>query len=277
MDLAGRAIDLDFRDHRHAGSVALGVGDAAPGYDVAGLILARRGPRVPAEFRRRRLDDGGVARILDVPQPELDRIEVQRRGQLVHEGLAREMDLRTDRIAQVRGAQRRGAVEQRRDRLPRRPLVGELVGLRRHAEAVARGKRDPQRLPGERIQELAAVRVDIDPREALGEEVISDDVPLGIDAGAGAMDGGGALRVPAGALLAHVLQAHRLADRLRQGRGIGGAIIRIVAAVGTRAGLPDHVHVLERHAELRREADLHEVRLLRAGPAPDLAVLDLDH
>ena len=136
-DLAGAAVDVDLGDDRAGGAVALRIGDAAAGDRVAGLVLARRGPRVPAGLLGRRLDHRDVARVLDVPQPELDRIDAERRRDLVHERFAGEVDLRPDRIAQMRRAQRRGALEQRRDRLPRGALVGELVGFRRHAESVA--------------------------------------------------------------------------------------------------------------------------------------------
>ena len=54
----GRAVDVDFGDDGDAGRAALRVGDAAAGDLVAGLVLARRRPCLPARFLRRRLDDG---------------------------------------------------------------------------------------------------------------------------------------------------------------------------------------------------------------------------
>src|ERR1035437_8105161 len=47
----------------------------------------------------RRLDHGDVARFLDVTQTKLNRIGVHRRRHFVDEGLAGEVDLRSDRIA----------------------------------------------------------------------------------------------------------------------------------------------------------------------------------
>src|SRR5262249_50097845 len=149
-------------DDRDPGAVALRVGDAAAGYLVAGLVAARRGPRLPSGFLGRRLDDGDVARVLDVAQPELDRIELETGGDLVDERFAREVDLRPDRVAQMGAAQRRGAVEQRRDRLPGQALVGELVGLLRPAEAVPGLQRHAAGLPRERIRGRAPVCVDVD-------------------------------------------------------------------------------------------------------------------
>ena len=89
--------------------------------------------------------------VLDVAQAELDRVDVERRRDLVHERFAREVDLRPDRIAQMRAAQRRGAIEQGRDRLPRHALVGELVGFRRHAEIVAGFQRDAAEMARKRV------------------------------------------------------------------------------------------------------------------------------
>src|ERR1700687_4175896 len=135
-DLSRLPIDLDLGDDRDPRAVALRVSNAAAGHFVAGLVAPRRGPRLPGGFLRHRLEDGDVARVLDMAQAELYRIEIQRRRHLVDEGFAGEVDLRPDRIAQMRAAQGRGAVEQGRDRLPGGALVGELVSLRRPAEPV---------------------------------------------------------------------------------------------------------------------------------------------
>src|SRR5262249_61451337 len=109
-DLAGGAVDLDLGDHRNARAVALRIGDAAALDLDAGLVAPRRWPRLPAGLGGRRLDQRNVARILDVPQAGLGRIEHERRRDLVDEGLAREVDLRADRIAHMRRAPRRTAV-----------------------------------------------------------------------------------------------------------------------------------------------------------------------
>src|SRR5436305_5684948 len=123
-DLSARAVDINLGDDGAAGAVALGIGNAAATDLVAGLVLARRGPRLPARLFRGGLDHRDVARVLDVAQAKLDRIDIERRRHFVHERLAREMHLRSDRIAQMGAAQRRRALEQRRDRLPRHPFVG---------------------------------------------------------------------------------------------------------------------------------------------------------
>jgi len=73
----------------------------------------RRGAPLPLGTLGRRLDDGDAARRLQIAQAESDRVGADRGGDLVDEGFAGELDLRADRVAQVRGARRRGAVEQR--------------------------------------------------------------------------------------------------------------------------------------------------------------------
>src|SRR5262245_22838110 len=62
-DLSARAVDIDLGDHGAAGAVALGIGDAAAGDLVAGLVLARRGPRLAARLFRRGLGRPDVARV----------------------------------------------------------------------------------------------------------------------------------------------------------------------------------------------------------------------
>src|SRR5262249_53490163 len=191
-DLSARAVDIDLSHDGAAGAVALGVGDAAAGDLVAGLVLARRGPRLPAGLFGRGLDHRDVARVLDVTQAEFDRVEVERRRHLVHGRLAGEVDLRSDWIAQMRAAQRRAALEQRRDGLPRHALVGELVGFGRDTEAVGRFELGVAQLTRQRVLGRAAVGVHVDARKALARELVADDVAGRIDGGAGAVDGGGA-------------------------------------------------------------------------------------
>src|SRR5262249_51458906 len=56
-----------------------------------------------------------------------------------------------------------------------------------------------------------------------------------------------------------------------------GGIVGIAAPIGPWTDDPDRTHLVERNAERARDAVLHEMRLLRAGPAGDVAILrDLD-
>ena len=84
-DFARQAVDIDFGNDRDARAVALRVGDAAAGDFVTALVAARRGPRLPFRVIRRCLDHRDVARLLDMAQPEFDRIGIHRCRHFVDE------------------------------------------------------------------------------------------------------------------------------------------------------------------------------------------------
>ena len=92
----------------------------APLLGIAAAVGPRRRPRVPLRALGRRLDDGDVARRLQIAQPERDRVGADRGGDLVNKGFAGKLDLRTDWVAQMRGAQWRGP-------LPSNPRSGVLI------------------------------------------------------------------------------------------------------------------------------------------------------
>jgi hypothetical protein len=151
-----------------------------------------------------------VARVAEVLEAEGDRILARGGGELVHERFAREMQLRPDRIAQVRGAQRRVILRERRDRLPREELVFEGVGLLRRAEDPGRLRLDAERLPDQAVGGLRLVGGDVLPREALCEELVGHDAPRGIERGARAGAGSPDPSGPSRAVGAHALHAHGL-------------------------------------------------------------------
>src|SRR6266550_3153538 len=125
----------------------------------------------------------------------------------------------------------------------------------------------------QRIDRRAAIGVHVNAREALADEVVGDDVALRVHRRAGAVNRGRALGIPAGALLARVLHAHRAASGLGHDGGIHRRVVGVAAAVAAWADHPDRAHLLQRDADRARNAVLHEVRLLRAGPAGDVAVV----
>src|SRR5215470_17654440 len=102
--LAGRAIDIDFGNDGDAGAVPLRIGNPAARYLAAALVAARRRSCLPLCFLRGRFDHGDIAGLLDMPQSELDRICIHRGCHFVDERFACEVDLRTDRITQMRAA-----------------------------------------------------------------------------------------------------------------------------------------------------------------------------
>src|SRR5262249_48894374 len=201
-------------------------------------------PRLPARLFGGGLDHRDVARVLDVTQAELDGIKVERRRRLVHERLAGEMDLRSDRIAQMRAAQRRAALEQRRNGLPRHALVGELVGLGGDAEAVGGFELGAAQLARQRVLGRAAVGVHVDAREALASELVADDVAGRIDGGAGAVNGGGAFWVPSPRPPSRVLCSHPPAPPLWQPPGIPRRVGWLAAAAWAGAAHPNCAHPL---------------------------------
>ena len=85
---------------------------------------------------------------LEILQPEFDRIGAGRGRHFVNEGFAAEQDRRTVGVAQVRRAQRRGAIHERRNDLPTEPPVVEGVGRDRDFETLAGIQGQPQQLPG---------------------------------------------------------------------------------------------------------------------------------
>ena len=105
-DASGLALDLDLGDDRDDGAAALRIGDALAAQQLTGALAWRGRPGLPAGFLRRRLDHRLVARRGQVLQAELDRVGAGGERDLVDELLAGELDLQSDRIAQVRGAQR---------------------------------------------------------------------------------------------------------------------------------------------------------------------------
>jgi hypothetical protein len=96
--LAGAAVGLDLGDDRDHRPRPLGAGDAAPGQGVV-AVGTRRGARLPPGALGRRVDDGDVARRLQIAQAEGDRVGADRSGDLVDEGFAGGLDLRAHRVA----------------------------------------------------------------------------------------------------------------------------------------------------------------------------------
>src|SRR5438045_3640931 len=131
-------------------------------------------------------------------------------------------------------------------------------------------------MPREGIHGLAAIGVDINAREALAEEVVGNDFAGRIDRRTGAVDRCRALRVPAGALFAHILHAHGLPDSSRHHGGIHRRVVSVATTIRAGAYGPNRPDSFDRDAEDIRNTIADEMRFLRAGPARHLTVLDLD-
>src|SRR5262249_60949653 len=95
----------------------------------------------------------------------------------------------------------------------------ELIGLGRDAEAVGGFELGAAQLARQRVLGRAAVGVHVDARETFAGELVADDVAGRIDGGAGAVDGGGTLRIPSPRPLPRVLHADPPADCAGPPRG----------------------------------------------------------
>src|SRR3989442_14938177 len=101
---------------------------------------------------------------------------------------------------------------------------------------------------------------------ATGEHVELYGVSRLMEAYTAAIDARRSLRIPAGAVVAHILDADGLAGELGEQRRVVGGVAGVVAAVGPGAGDPDRVNFFWRQADQLRDAVTREVRLLRARP-----------
>src|SRR3954469_16935116 len=263
-DAAARAIDFDLRHDRHRSAVPFGERDA--------LTFAER---APAGFLRHGLDHRRVPRLGEIAQAEGHRILACRARHLVDELLGAEMDLRSHRIAEMRGAQRRAVVDELRNRLPAEELVLEAVRLRRRAEDLVRLRRHAHRLTNQAVRGLRFVGGDVLTREPFRNEFVRHYLAGAIDCRACAVDARRTFRVPRGAIGAHALYTNRLAGGPREKRGIHRRIAGIVASIGAGAGDPDRPPLVLGYFQQPRDAVAHEVRLLRAGPHRAIAALDL--
>ena len=167
--LAARAVDLDFATcQRNDGLAALGIGEAAAG-DTVGAAPPAGDARVASRaVSAAGLDHGDIARRSRDAPAGTQRLGPRAARQLVDERFRwRNAELRADGIAQMRAAQRRGAVEQRRESFPRR---GKLAAGTRRLPSECRipapaTSFTPDQLAGQRMRGIALVRIDVDARE----------------------------------------------------------------------------------------------------------------
>ena len=148
------------------------------------------------------------------------------------------MNLRPDRVPKVRAAQRRGSVEQRRDRLPGRALRGKLVRLGRHAEGRLRLQLHADELTGERVRRMTLVARDVEAGEGFAHELVGDDVAVGIERPPAPGESRPALRVPGRCLARVCIGRERRGRQPWRERPHRRRIAGIIASVGARARSP---------------------------------------
>ena len=133
-DAVSFSVDLDFGHHRHARCAAHRIGKALPAVDIALLFFTCADVRLPASLGGDRFDRRQIARVRQIAQTKFNGVGVGRQRQFVHERFRGEMDLRATRIAEVRGAQGRGAIEQRRDGVGSFAPRCERIGFTGHSK-----------------------------------------------------------------------------------------------------------------------------------------------
>ena len=106
-----------------------------------------------------------------------------------------------------------------------------------------------------------------------GCKIVSRDAAIGVQSALDVHQLRGALGLPGVLLLAGQLHANRAADRARQQHRVGGDVVGAVAAIAAGRFHPDHVDVGFRPPQQQREIGAQDVRILRAGPHPDLTVV----
>src|SRR5262249_30737791 len=147
INLASLLVHPYFRNEPDEGREMATECNAAADCDVTVLlIVARRWPLLPAIAFRRDAHRVAIARVAEIAQPEIDRVCVGGGRHLVDERLRAEQNWRPIRIAQMRGPQRRGALHERRDRLPAEPAMVERVRRDRDLEALRAIERQPEKL-----------------------------------------------------------------------------------------------------------------------------------
>ena len=103
-------------------------------------------------------------------------------------------------------------------------------------------------------------------------EIVTGDAAVGVQPAVDVHQLRGALRLPGVLLFARQLHPHRAADRARQQHRIRRHIVGAVAAVAAGGLQPDHVDFAVRLLQQQRQVGAQDVRVLRAGPHPDVAV-----
>ena len=186
----------------------------------AGLRLA------PAEFRRGMFEHGAKPGIVEIPQPELERVKAQPLGQFVHQGLAGEV------------------VGRRRQRPVRALPLGDSVAWKAILELV-RGRRSwSWRLVGRAEPGCAGVVV---------VKLPGSQLAVLVDAGRGFDQTGGAEVGPGELLLAGPDELHRLSRGASQPGGLDRGLVGMLAAVAAARVRHQHPDAILRQMKCLRE------------------------
>ena len=270
-DIAGRLVDRDVGDPRRprraiAGKLAVDIeriGKAAPAHDVAfGFRFLPHRPRLPAGALGHRIDEIDRARVLQIAQAILDRIDAGFIGAFVDPGFMRKG------VRQRRDAAQPGGAHDRRHVVRHHAQIVVVVGRDRGAVAhLEHGRRVRDGAGQQQRQRRRAVRW-----IARGK-IIAGDAAVGVQSAIDVHQLRGALGLPRVLLLARQLHANGPADGARQQHRVGGNVIGAVAAVAAGGLHPDHLDLGFAAMDQPRQLGAQMVRVLRAGPDPGLILL----
>ncbi len=217
--------------------------------------------RLPAGALGDGVDEIDRAGVLEIAQAIFDRIDAGLGREFVDIGFVGEG------VRQRRHAAKPGCPHDRRHVVRHHAHVVIVVGRDRGAVAhLGHGRdrrnraRQQQRQRGRAVGRIA------------GREIVSRDAAIGVQSALDVHQLRGALWLPGVLLFARQLHAHRAADRARQQHRVGGDVVGAVAAVAAGGLHPDHVDFGFRPLQQQREIGAQDVRILRAGPHPDLTV-----
>ena len=208
------------------------------------------------------VDEIDRAGILEIAQPVFDRIDAGLGGEFVDIGFVGKG------IRQCRDAAKPRCAHDRRH-VVRHHAHGVVI-VRRDRGAVAHLEhgRDRRNRSGQQQRQG---------RRAVGRiargKIVTGDAAVGVQSAIDVHQLRGAFRLPGVLLLAGQLHADGTADRARQQNRVGRNVIGAVAAIAAGGLQPDHLDFGFRPLQQQREVGAQDVRILRAGPHPDVAVL----
>ncbi len=265
-DIAGCLVDGDIGDPRRpcraiARKLAVhieSVGKAASAHDVTlGLFVLAHRPRLPAGALCNCVDEIDGARVLQIAQAVLDRVDAGFIGAFVNPGFMRKS------VRQRRDAAQPGGTHDRRHVVGHHAQIVVIVGRDRGAVAhLEDGGRVRDRAGQQQRQRRRAVRW-----IARGK-VIAGDAAVGVQSAIDVHQLRCALWLPRMFLLTRQLNAYWSADGARQQHCVGRNVIGAVAAVATGSLHPDHLDLGFAAMDQPRQFGAQMMRILRAGPDP---------
>src|SRR5574337_238705 len=263
-DLAGLLIDFNIHDRRHPAVVAIDPCDATAFSLAAALPAgAECGARLPPIALRGGFQHPDGARMLEILEPEFQRIVPGRRRQFVDEGLHRE-----------------GGLELARRAHPRRDHADATLVVGRHLNVVERvlvpDRGAAEILLADRLaDQLRSEQAGVGKRRYPHVMTPCHDVALRIERPLELLHERWFFRIPAVRIPAHPLHAHRPAGGARHDRGVRHHVFQAIAPVLTRGLDPTDFDPVDRQSQQLGQIALRLMRHLRAAPDDGVVLADV--